>query len=87
MEIIQKYNWCEHIDPFKSKFFLEYYKHIVSTCAKLEGGDMLLVNVTLDPEASNKNQLMYQSDVPVITASDSDFDAPFPSRDVDGGDS
>ena len=83
----------ECIDPVNSNNFLEYYKHIVSTCAKLEAEDIVLTKVKLDPETSNKKQLIHQADLSEITAPDVDFDAPdptfiapFPSCDVDGGD-
>lgn len=49
---------------------------------------MLLATVTLYSEVSNEKQLLNQTDVPdvpVITAPDPDFDAPFPSSDMDGG--
>ena len=86
---MQKYNQCIHINPVNSSIFLQYYKHIVSTCPKIKDVDKLLVTVTLHPATSNKKHIIPQTNVsavPAITSPDPDFDAPFPSCDVDGGD-
>jgi len=72
----------EHIDPVKSKDFLVYFEHFVSIFDKLEGGDMLLAKVELDPEMSNKKQLIHQADVSAITALDIDFNSPDPDFDA-----
>ena len=46
---------------------------------------MLLVKVRLDPKTSNKKQLIHHDDVSAIADPDPAFDAPYPSCDVDGG--
>ena len=76
----------EHINPVKSKDFLECFKHIVSTCGQFDGRDMLLVRVKLGLKESKKKQLINQADVTIDAAPDPDFDAHYPSCDVDGGD-
>lgn len=75
---MQKYNQCIRIDPVKSSTFHQYYQHIVSTCPKI-----------VHPTASNKKWFLPQTTVPnvsTVISPDLVFDAPFPSRDVDGGD-